>query len=87
MSESACRDFCFEGTCELCQVEVTGGAKELGSKAQPGQYRSEWQLLCGGHCRHMTVLHLAPHTSVFSDLLLRCRYSRIGPQLHHSCAA
>lgn len=31
-----CRDFCFEGSCELCQFEVVAGAQELGSKAQPG---------------------------------------------------
>lgn len=31
-----CRDFCFEGSCELCQCEVEAGAQELGSKAQRG---------------------------------------------------
>lgn len=31
------RDFCFEGSCELCQFEVEAGAHELGSKAQPGK--------------------------------------------------
>ncbi|KAL3147662.1 hypothetical protein ABBQ32_002415 [Trebouxia sp. C0010 RCD-2024] len=31
------RDFCFEGSCELCQFEVVAGAQELGSKAQPGK--------------------------------------------------
>ncbi|KAL3130617.1 hypothetical protein ABBQ38_008011 [Trebouxia sp. C0009 RCD-2024] len=31
------RDFCFEGSCELCQFEVEAGAQELGSKAQPGE--------------------------------------------------
>lgn len=31
-----CRDFCFEGSCELCQCEVEAGAQELGSKAQSG---------------------------------------------------
>ena len=34
--ELLCRDFCFEGSCELCQLEVEAGAQELGSKAQPG---------------------------------------------------
>ncbi|KAL0040757.1 hypothetical protein WJX79_004447 [Trebouxia sp. C0005] len=30
------RDFCFEGSCELCQLEVKDGAQELGPKAQHG---------------------------------------------------
>ena len=34
-----CRDFCFEGSCELCQFEVEAGAQELGNKAQPGMLK------------------------------------------------
>lgn len=34
---TSCRDFCFEGSCELCQLEVQGGALELGPKAQLGR--------------------------------------------------
>ncbi|KAL0023329.1 hypothetical protein WJX77_007937 [Trebouxia sp. C0004] len=30
------RDFCFEGSCELCQLEVKDGAQELGPKARHG---------------------------------------------------
>lgn len=31
------RDFCFEGSCELCQCVVVETAQELGPKAQPGE--------------------------------------------------
>lgn len=36
LSNQTGRDFCFEGSCELCQLEVKDGAQELGPKAQHG---------------------------------------------------
>ncbi|GAQ88662.1 hypothetical protein KFL_004500020 [Klebsormidium nitens] len=39
-------DFCFEGTCSNCEMEVEGGAQEVGYRAEPGSLDVVRACLC-----------------------------------------
>lgn len=52
------RDFCFEGSCELCQLEVEGGAQELGPKAQPGNQELVRGCITAVPCRQKGDVHV-----------------------------
>lgn len=77
-----CRDFCFEGSCELCQFEVEAGAQELGSKAQPGMLqlrnrgRGDWGMDIATCAEPQSVI-LQASKSWFVGVLLSSQADRV----------